>query len=390
MSSSRGVSSPEIGVVSTVNGVLLTSDYPITYFATPHPARADLPSLQPEYLDSIRLVERDAATIRSLGAYCGRQDLFRKQSPEILASLRNAAIVESSESSNRIEGVTAPHPRIEALVLKNATPNNRSEQEIAGYRDVLNLLHESAQHMAFSANVILQLHGMLYRHEPPGRGGRWKMTQNEITERRADGTSRVRFLPPPPHRMADMMRDLESGYASAIDAGREPLILIPLSILDFLSIHPFSDGNGRVGRLLTVQLLYRHGYDVGRYISLERVIEESRETYYEALEKSSTGWHESTHDPLPWLRYFWGVLLRAYAEFEDRVGSIRSGRGAKTDIVEQAIARRIGPFAISDIEADSPGVTRDWIRIVMRRLRDEGRIVSEGKGRGAKWRVKDS
>ena len=349
-----------------------------------------MPSLSPDYLDNIRLSDRDAATIRALGAFCGRQDLFRKQSPEILASLRDAAIVESSESSNRIEGVTAPHPRIEALVLKHAIPKNRSEQEIAGYRDVLNLIHESAEHMAFSANVILQLHGMLYRHEASGRGGRWKMTQNEILERRPDGTTRLRFLPPPPFRMPEMMRDLESGYARALDEGREPLLLIPLAILDFLSIHPFSDGNGRSGRLLTVLLLYRHGYEVGRYISLERIIEESRETYYEALEKSSAGWHESAHDPLPWLRYFWGVLVRAYGEFEDRVGTIRTGRGAKTDLVEQAIARRVGPFAISDIEADSPGVTRDWIRIVMRRLRDEGRIVREGKGRGAKWRATNS
>lgn len=354
------------------------------------PDETSLPSFGAEYLESIRLTDRDAATIRALGAFCGRQDLFRKQSPEVLTSLKAAAIVESSESSNRIEGVTAPHQRIEALVLKNAAPQNRSEQEIAGYRDALHLIHESAAHMAFSANVILQLHGMLYRHDAPGRGGRWKMTQNEILERRPDGTTRVRFLPPPPIRMPEMMHDLESGYASAIDVGREPLLIIPLAILDFLSIHPFSDGNGRTGRLLSLLLLYRHGYEVGRYISLERVIEDSRETYYESLETSSAGWHQDSHDPLPWLRYFWGTLIRAYSEFEERVGTIRTGRGAKTDIVEQAIERRIGPFAISDIEADSPGVTRDWIRIVMRRLRDEGRIVREGKGRGSKWRLKNS
>jgi len=346
-------------------------------------------SLSPGYLDKLRLTARDAAALQALGAFQGRQELFRRQTPQVLESLSEAAAVESSESSNRIEGVTAPHARIEALVLKGAAPHNRSEEEIAGYRDALNLVHQSASHMELSVNVILQLHGLLYRHQKAGVGGRWKMTENEIVERNADGSiQRVRFVPPNPRVTPRMMRDLELGYASAVDKGREPLIIVPLAILDFLCIHPFSDGNGRAARLLTLLLLYRSGYEVGRYISLERIIEESRETYYEALEASSRRWHERKHNPLPWMRYFWGILIRAYKEFEERVGTIRRGRGAKTDIVEQAIARRIGPFSISDIEADSPGVTRDWIRIVLRRLRDEGRILPRGKGRGAKWVLK--
>ena len=186
-----------------------------------------------------------------------------------------------------------------------------------------------------------------------------------------------------------MMRDMADRYATAIDHGREPLVVVPLAILDFLCIHPFTDGNGRTARLLTAQLLSHFDFEVGRYISLERIIEESKETYYEALGKSSERWHEGTHDALPWLRYFWGVLHRAYWEFEDRVGKVRVGRGAKTDVVEQAVARRLGAFAISDIEADSPGVTRDWIRMVLRRLKAEGRILPIGKGRGAKWKRVD-
>jgi Fic family protein len=346
-------------------------------------------SLSLGYIDGLRLSAADGSSLAALGEARGKQDLYRRQTPELLATLKDAAIIESAESSNRIEGVTAPLERIEALVLRNSTPRDRSEQEIAGYRDALNLIHESARDMAFSVNVILQLHTILYRYYP-GLGGRWKMTQNEIVERDGNGqVSRVRFVPPSPVATPQMMLDMTERYAQAIDVGREPLIVVPLAVLDFLCIHPFSDGNGRTARLITLQLLYHFDFTVGRYISLERIVEESKETYYEALERSSQGWHQGRHDALPWLRYFWGIVLRACREFEERVGTIRVGRGAKTDVVEQAIARRIGAFAISDIEADSPGVTRDWIRMVLRRLKAEGRIVPIGKGRGAKWKRLD-
>lgn len=341
-------------------------------------------SLAAPYLDRIALNGQDGATLAALGAFRGRQDLFRRQTPQLLAALTDAAVVESSESSNRIEGVVAPHERIEALVLHLSTPRDRSEQEIAGYRDALNLIHESAREMFFSVNVVLQLHTMLYRYYG-GRGGRWKMTQNEIIERDASGAQRVRFVPPGPVATPLLMEDLVTNYRHALDVEREPLILVPLAVLDFLCIHPFSDGNGRTGRLLTLMLLYQSDFEVGRYISLERIIEESKETYYEALAASSQGWHEGVQDPLPWMRYFWGVLIAAYKEFEVRVGTIRSGRGAKTDMVEEAVGRRIGAFSISDIEAESPGVTRDWIRIVLRRMRDDGRVELRGTGRGAKW-----
>ena len=347
-------------------------------------------SLSPQYIDALRLNADDGSALKALGESRGRQELFRKQTPELLATLKEAAIIESTESSNRIEGVIAPHQRIEALVLKNSAPRDRSEREIVGYRDALNLIHESARDMAFSVNVILQLHTMLYRYQA-NPGGRWKMTQNEIVERDATGdVVRIRFVPPGPVATPQMMVGMTERYAQAIDRGREPLILVPLAILDFLCIHPFSDGNGRTARLITLQLLYHIDYEVGRYISLERIVEQSKETYYEALAQSSEGWHEGQHDALPWLRYFWGIVLRAYREFEERVGTVRVGRGAKTDVVEQAIGRRIGPFAISDIEADSPGVTRDWIRMVLRRLKSEGRITPIGKGRGAKWIKRDT
>ena len=342
-------------------------------------------SFLPAYLDALRLSPADGSMLQALGECRGRQDLFRKQTPELLSALKEAAVIESSESSSRIEGVVAPHPRIEALILRNATPRDRSEQEIAGYRDALNLIHESSRDMAFSVNVTLQLHMMLYRYHA-GASGRWKATQNEIVERNAAGVvQRVRFLPPGPRETPPLMDELVSRYARAVDEGREPLMLVPLAVLDFLCIHPFTDGNGRVARLILLQLLYHFDYQVGRFISLERIVEESKETYYEALEASSAGWHEGRHDAFPWLRYCWGVMLRAYRDFEERVGTLRTGKGAKTDAVVASVERRIGPFAISEIEADCPGVTRDWIRMVLRRLKQEDRIVLHGRGRGARW-----
>jgi Fic family protein len=344
-----------------------------------------MPSLDPVFLEGLRFSTEHGATLRALGQFGGRQNLFRKQAPEVLAALREAAVIESAESSNRLEGVTAPRDRIEALVLKPAAPRDRSEEEIAGYRDALNLIHESAADMAFSANVILQLHGMLYRYHA-GLGGRWKMAPNEIVERNADGSlRRVRFTPVSPVATPGAMDHVTSCYARAIDEQREPLVLVPLAILDFLCIHPFADGNGRMARLLTLLLLYQAGYDVGRYISLERLVEESKETYYESLEASSRRWHDSRHDPLPWMSYLWGVLVRAYREFEERVGSIRSGRGSKTDMIEHAVRRRTRPFAIADIEAECPGVSREMVRHVLQRLRDDGRLAVQGTGRGARW-----
>ena len=343
-------------------------------------------SFTADFLSGFTLTVEQASTLNRLGEYRGKQDLFSKQTPETLESLQQVAIIESSESSNRIEGVTAPHDRIEALVLKSTSPKDRSEQEIAGYRDALALIHESARHMPLTVNVILQLHSMLYRYMP-NEGGRWKATNNDIVERNPDGSiRRIRFKPLSPVATPPALEALAAGYKDAIDGQRkEPLVIVPLAILDFLCVHPFSDGNGRVSRLLTLLLLYHFDYQVGRYISMERIFEESKETYYETLERSSAGWHDGQHDPAPWMDYFWGVMLRAYREFEDRVGTIGLGKGSKTEQVRQIVSRRIGPFSISDIEADCIGVSRDMIRIVLRQLRDEGVIELQGKGRGAKW-----
>jgi Fic family protein len=342
-------------------------------------------SLQPDYLTSLRFDAQQLGTLRALGEYRGKQQLYVAQSPEFLSGLRQVAVIESTESSNRLEGIEVAPSRLKALVLKDAAPKSRSEQEVAGYRDALALVHESGEHMPFNEGTVLQLHGMLYRYMPQP-GGVWKATNNDIVERHPDGSTRIRFRPVPAHLTPMAMTDLVGRYRHALDQHlADPLVLVPLVVLDFLCIHPFADGNGRTARLLTLQLLYHFDCAVGRYISLERIFEESKESYYETLEASSQGWHEGRHDIAPWLGYFWGALLRAYKEFEERVGQIEHGRGSKGDRVRAEVLKRTLPFSISELEDACPGVSRDMVRLVLRAMKSEGLIAPTGKGRGAKW-----
>lgn len=344
-------------------------------------------SVRPEFLQPLSFDSSHLSTLRELGEYRGKQELYSQRTPESREMLRRVSILESSESSNRLEGITAPRNRLKELVLKAAAPRNRSEQEIAGYRDALNLIHESHASMSLTPGLVQQLHATLYRYLP-SEGGRWKPADNEIVERDASGrVIRVRFKALPAVATPGAMDELCSGYRRVADEGRfDRMILVPLAVLDFLCIHPFSDGNGRMARLLTLLLLYQANYRVGRYISLERIFEESSVTYYESLEESSHGWHDGKHDPFPWMTYFWGVLLRAYGEFEERVGTLFTGKGSKTQQVKAAVGRRLKPFAISEIEEDCPGVSRELIRQVLRELRDRGELEVLGRGRGARWR----
>lgn len=343
-----------------------------------------MPSFASGYLAALTFSRQQLASIHRLGEARGRQQLFIQQAPQQLEALKQSAIIESSESSNRIEGVIAAPGRVAKLVTGGVEPRDRSEQEIAGYRDAHQLIHDSHADMRFTVSIILQLHSMLLRYQP-GEGGRWKPTNNEIVEPdRAGRIVRVRFNPTPAVSTPHATDALAADYNRASrESEIEALVLVPLAILDLLCIHPFRDGNGRVARLSTLLLLYHGDYRVGRYISLERIIEKSKETYSEALERSSKGWHENQHDPHPWLDYFWGVLIRAYREFEARVETLK---GSKTDQVRQAVLRRTGAFGISEIEADCPGVSRDMVRHVLRQMKSEHLITPTGVGRGAKWR----
>jgi Fic family protein len=344
-------------------------------------------SLSQNFLSHLAFTTEQASVLRNLGECRGRQALFERQRPEVLEGLRTIAAIESTDSSNRLEGITAPVPRIKGLVLHDTNPRNRPEQEIAGYRDALELIHEARRDIPVTINVIRQLHQRLYRYLA-AEGGRWKAVDNDIVERGSDGQIlRVRFKAVTAVATPQAMDMFIERYNAAEKADQEPLLLIPLFVLDFLCIHPFRDGNGRVARLLTLLLLYHFDYEVGRYISLERIFEKTRESYYGTLEASSIGWHEGEHDVYPWLDYFWGVLQGAYNEFEERVGQIGSGRGSKAKQVRDSVQRKLGSFSISDLERDCPGVSKETIRNVLQQLRNEGVVELRGRGRGARWRL---
>lgn len=342
-------------------------------------------SLQPAFLADMGFSARDMATLRALGEYRGRRALYARQRPETLAVLRAEALIESADSSNRLEGVTTPAVRLMALVEHTTEPRDRSEQEIVGYRDALQSIHQRRRKMPVTVNAIRKLHQTLY-HLTPSEGGQWKVTDNTVEEKDAQGNvTRILFEALPAKAVPEAMDDLVAGYEQAVAEGNDPMVVIPLVLLDFLCIHPFRDGSGRVARLLTLLLLYHAGYDIGQYISVERLCEKSREAYYDALEASSQGWHQDEHDALPWLNYFWGVLIRAYKEFEERVGQLDGAPGSKSHRVREAVSRKISPFKAVDLERDCPGVSRETIRLVLREMKREGLVRVEGRGRGARW-----
>jgi Fic family protein len=342
-------------------------------------------SFGPGHLEQTTVPMSTVRSIGLLGEYKGKQRLFEKQSPQMLSALREIARVQSIESSNRIEGVTAASGRVAQLAADKTTPRDRSEQEIAGYRDVLSTVHADPLGMSVSTGLVRQLHRDLYQFSPTP-GGAWKSTANDIVDVLPDGTHRLRFSPVAPHLVDTAMKDLVAGYRSVVTGGQvDSLIAVPAFVLDFLCVHPFSDGNGRMSRILSLMLLYQSGYDVGRYISLEKVIEDSKETYYEALEASSRGWHEGRHDLVPWLQYSHGVLIAAYLEFEQRVGQMGTGRGAKREMVIDCIRHLPATFRYADIERACPGVSRPTIVRVLGELRGGGEIRCSKGGRDATW-----
>jgi len=324
--------------------------------------------------------------VREIGEFRGREELYANRSPEVLEILRDASIIASTESSNRIEGVSVPHERIEDLVIRHGRPRNRSEMEIAGYRDVLGTIHANWPNMTLSSNLVLQLHRDLFRYSPSG-GGRWKDTQNQVTERLPDGRLRVRFEPVPPHLVAPAMQTLHERFAAEWSAGAtDRLLLISAYVLDFLCIHPFLDGNGRMARLITLLLLYKAGYGVGRYVSIEQIVEETRDGYYEALFLSSEGWHDERHSLLQWWEYLLGVaVLTAYRRLDERLGALTTRRGAKQQMVIATIGRLPDPFRYADVARACPGVSRPTIQRALRKLREAGRIELIQAGRDAEW-----
>ena len=322
--------------------------------------------------------------LADLGEARGKQELFTKQSPQRLKVLREHALIESAVSSNRIEGVEVDQSRIKAILVGKGALRDRDEEEVRGYRDALKLIHERNAKLPVSEQTIQELHRLAR-----GRirdAGQYKSQDSDIIERLPDGRTRVRFKTVPAARTPESMTELLGLWQDCLrDGWVHPLVAMAAMNLDFLCIHPFRDGNGRVSRLLLLLQCYHLGYEVGRYISLERLIEENKERYYETLEQSSQGWHEGKHDPWPYVHYLLYVLKSACREFEERVGQVKSPRGAKTGLVMGAIGRAPGAFRVADLQRECPGVSVDLIRQVLKTLRADRKVECLGRGQNAEW-----
>ena len=326
-----------------------------------------------------------ANLMATLGRYQGRQELFKHQAPQVLETLRQIAIVESTEASNRIEGIIVPPARLRALMAL-AAPQTRPEGEIAGYRDVLARIHAGQIGLPLTPDKIRALHADMYAYLP-GEGGAWKEYDNIVRQTLPDGREVVRFVPLSADETPAAMEELCCSITVAWEGEQiDRLLVINAFILDFLCIHPFPDGNGRVARLLTLLLLYAAGYEVGRYISLERIIENTKETYYEALRLSGLRWEEGQHNLTPWHQYSLGVLMYAYREFEERVGEVTAVSGGKRQVVRAAIERLSDEFTVGELRRVCPTVSRATIRHVLVEMKKAGGIELVQAGRYARWR----
>ena len=315
----------------------------------------------------------------------GKQDLWTRQKPEVLRALREQSIVQSVESSNRIEGVTVSPDRLLPVVLGRAKPRDRSEEELAGYRRALDWIFSRKRPPALSPELVRKLHA-LAQSGSVGDAGDWKKRDNQIIELPPTGEPRVRFVPTSARATPAAMDRLCRNYAEACRAETvPPLLIVATFVFDFLCIHPFRDGNGRVARLVTLLLLYHLGYEVGRYISLERLIEDSKATYYDSLALSDVNWVEGRHDHVPFTEYLLGIVLAAYRELEDNTAHDLD-HGARGRMVERAVEALPVQFRLADVEKHCPLVGRDTIRTALAKLKKDGKITSEGRGRAASWR----
>lgn len=316
----------------------------------------------------------------------GRQDLFVRQKPAQLDRLVEISKIQSTEASNRIEGIVTTSTRMKQLFKEKTTPKNRDEKEILGYRDVLNTIHESHDYIDVSPNHILQLHRDLLKRAGFTYSGHFKNTQNYIKETKPDGTEIVRFTPLAPYETPDAIEMICRSFSETLAMETvDPLILIPAFICDFLCIHPFNDGNGRMSRLLTLLLLYKSGYEVGKYISIEKQIEKTKDVYYDVLQEIDHGWHEEENDPTPFIKYMLQLVLACYKEFEERVGVMDDSRvkSSAYDIVKAYADNKLGKFTAADVLANCPGVGRTSAFNALKKLTEEEYIEKYGERQNA-------
>lgn len=319
--------------------------------------------------------------VAKIHEYKGRQDMYLRQQSAQLDRLVEIAIVQSTEASNEIEGIRTTGTRLKQLCADKTTPRNRDEKEILGYRDVLNTIHENYPYIPLNANHILQLHRDLYRYSEKSIGGSFKNTQNYISAASADGNSYVIFTPLAPFDTLQAIDSICESFNHIIDTQEiDPLILIPTFIHDFLCIHPFNDGNGRMSRLLTTLLLYRSGYMISRYISLESKIAKNKELYYDALSECQEGWYDEVEDPSPFIRYLLQTILAAYRDFEDRI-SIVGEKLSSYEIVRRAALNKLGKFTKTDMMELCPTIKKASVENALKKLVEEGVLTRHGTGR---------
>ncbi len=312
----------------------------------------------------------------------GQQNLYIEAQKDALYELLEIAKIQSTEASNRIEGIITTDDRLKRIVMNKTTPRGRSEREIAGYRDVLNTVHENYDYIPVRPGMILQLHRDLYKFSNSAIGGCFKTSDNIIAEELPDGTKKVRFQPVPAWETPEAIESICNAYQEALtDSEIDALLLMPMFILDFLCIHPFNDGNGRMSRLLTLLLLYRSGYFVGKYISLERLIADSKETYYDTLQESSTGWHEGTNDYLPFVRYMLGIVIAAYREFASRVDILITKGLSKPDRVREIIRSTTGRITKTQIMRQCPDVSQRTVERALTEMLKNRDIIKISGGR---------
>lgn len=311
----------------------------------------------------------------------GKQEMYLKQRPEELEKLVEIAKVQSTEASNAIEGIVTTSTRIRQLVEEKTAPRNRDEQEIAGYRDALNIIHENFDAIPITQNYILQLHKVLYSHMNNPMAGQTKSVQNYISATYPNGHTETLFTPLAPFETPEALERICDEYNRVIgNMEAEPLIVIPIFIHDFLCIHPFNDGNGRMSRLLTTLLLYRNGFYVGKYISLEAKIVKNKDLYYAALRQAQEGWHEGTEDAVPFIKYLLGIILSAYRDFEERFSLVEQKKPA-LETVRQATLNKIGRFSKQDIRELCPALSVSSIEGALRKLVASGELKREGNGK---------
>ena len=333
-----------------------------------------------ELIKNLKADGETVGMIAEIYEHKGRQNFFISQKSVILESLVKIAKIQSTEASNKIEGIVTTEKRMIELLKEKSKPKNRDEEEILGYRDVLNTIHENYEYITIRPNIILQLHRDLYKYSPTAIGGKYKSTNNTIQEIDEKGNKFVRFQPLESYLTPEAIDNICKQYDQAVNLYKiEPLLIIPIFIHDFLCVHPFSDGNGRMSRLLTLLLLYKSGFFVGKYISIEKMIEKTKERYYDVLQESSFGWHENVNDTISFTKYMLQIILAAYREFEKRIVTVSELN--KSEQVKQIFDTKIGKITKKNIKELLPNISESMIEVTLRELLKSGYIEKIGNGR---------